>query len=58
MIIVISLIKKKCIWFFFKRKLADLQSQENYNLMLQNQIYNYRVAESTIQAILYSIFIL
>jgi hypothetical protein len=43
MIIVISLIKKKCIrfFFFFLRKLADLQSQENYNLMLQNQIYNY-----------------
>ena len=60
MIIVISLIKKKCIrfFFFFLRKLADLQSQENYNLMLQNQIYNYWVAESPIQAILYSIFIL
>jgi hypothetical protein len=42
MIIVISLIRKKCIrFFFFLRKLADLQSQENYNLMLQNQIYNY-----------------
>ena len=59
MIIVISLIKKKCIrFFFFLRKLADLQSQENYNLMLQNQIYNYWVAESPIQAILYLIFIL
>jgi hypothetical protein len=61
MIIVIYLIKKKCIrffFFFFLRKLADLQSQENYNLMLQNQIYNYWVAESPIQAILYLIFIL
>jgi hypothetical protein len=45
-------------FFFFLRKLADLQSQENYNLMLQNQIYNYWVAESPIQAILYLIFIL